>query len=306
MSTKTIEKYQTILKAFFVWVFENGRQKASIRDNIDAYLSELSACKSGRNIATIGNIMKRLLRNSMSVEEREGLSERIKYLRHCANQYNPPDHHPAEPLSWKDLLRMVRRSRIMKLSYNEKLARDVLIVAFSTVSRCAEILALRVSDVSEGGDMIRVRPKTMAGEWGYLHKCVEDLGCVQPSKILSVRRKDAIRNNREHLFATREGEIPASTQQITTALRRLTNKLNLSVHVTAHSARKGAATEALLRGVPLVIIKSWGGWARVDTLEAYLGKTIRERLPVLRTFIKGGSGDTSFELGAQESMLSIN
>lgn len=88
----------------------------------------------------------------MSEDEREKLGKGTKSLRHYANQYDPPDLHPAELLSWENLLRMMKCSEIMKLSYNERLVQDVLIVAFSTVSRCAEVLTLRVCDVSEAGD----------------------------------------------------------------------------------------------------------------------------------------------------------
>ena len=57
--------------------------------------------------------------------------------------------------------------------------------------------------------------------------------------------------------------------------------MGITIRISAHSVREGSAADALLNGVPLVIIKAWRGWKQVDTLEPYLGKIIREQVPVL-------------------------
>ena len=47
------------------------------------------------------------------------------------------------------------------------------------------------------------------------------------------------------------------------------------IRLTAHTARKGAAVEALMRGVPLPVIQALGGWKDLNTLQAYIGEAVR-------------------------------
>ena len=82
---------------------------------------------------------------------------------------------------------------------------------------------------------------------------------------------------------------PMETGTISNALTRLATKCGLKVHVTAHSGRKGAATEAVLAGVPLVVIKAMGYWSQVDTLEKYIGDSVRKQVGLL-SILAGGSG----------------
>ena len=62
---------------------------------------------------------------------------------------------------------------------------------------------------------------------------------------------------------------------------KLAEKCDFNIHVTAHSARKGAATEAILAGVPLVVIKALGYWSQLDTLEKYVGDSGRRQVGLL-------------------------
>ena len=76
-----------------------------------------------------------------------------------------------------------------------------------------------------------------------------------------------------------ENSIKTST--ITNSLTSLAEKCGIYRHVTAHSARKGAAAEAMLAEIPLVVVKAMGHWSQVDTLEKYIGESIRRQVGLL-------------------------
>ena len=74
--------------------------------------------------------------------------------------------------------------------------------------------------------------------------------------------------------------------------------------VSAHSARKGSALEALFAGAPLPVIQAFGGWARADTLQAYLAEGVRRASSVLQIVLgaegskgEGGEGKGTFTEG---------
>ena len=88
------------------------------------------------------------------------------------------------------------------------------------------------------------------------------------------------------MFTEKRGR-PPSTASVTERLKRLTRKLGLAARITAHSARKGAAIEALLAGVPIPVIQALGGWRSADTLQAYVGEAVRRTIPLLRFWGRG-------------------
>ena len=66
-----------------------------------------------------------------------------------------------------------------------------------------------------------------------------------------------------------------SSATVSKKLREVMIKLNMDKRVTAHSGRKGAAVQALLQGLPVVAIQSFGAWRDLRTLEVYVGEALR-------------------------------
>lgn len=52
-------------------------------------------------------------------------------------------------------------------------------------------------------------------------------------------------------------------------------------YITPHSARKCAATEAVLAGIQLIITKAMGYWVQLDILEKYVGGIIGQQVTLL-------------------------
>ncbi len=69
--------------------------------------------------------------------------------------------------------------------------------------------------------------------------------------------------------------------EVTQALKRVTKKMQMECRITAHSGRKGAAVAAVLAGVPLVVVQSLGIWRCINSLQSYLGRSLREEVGVL-------------------------
>ena len=59
--------------------------------------------------------------------------------------------------------------------------------------------------------------------------------------------------------------------------------LPLPQRVTCHSARKRAAIEAVLAGLPVPVVQTYGVWGNASSLEKHVGETLRQRFPFLRT-----------------------
>ena len=87
-------------------------------------------------------------------------------------------------------------------------------------------------------------------------------------------REEARRRGRRCLFVGARDH-PVVTASVTRKLRKLGKRLGGGLRITAHSARKGAAVEAVLAGTPLPIVQALGGWANINTLQAYIGEAIR-------------------------------
>ena len=188
-----------------------------------------------------------------------------------------------EAISLGTITQMVLRTQNIQLSQTQKAAVEMFIVAFATMSRLGEIARLTVQDVEEDGTRILIRPKKKWNLGDKLSKGVADGFGLYPTTILKVRRSIGIRAKREYIFArTEDKDEPFSTSLVTNTLARLGEVLGLPIRITAHSARKGAASEAIVRNVPPLVVKSLGGWQQIDSMEAYIGDTVRTKFPVLR------------------------
>lgn len=277
----TLKKYQNIMSKFGGWMENSNTTEEPLSENLKGYIKYLSELKSGTNVETTTKILLSLLGDRINREDRRSLTMYMKVCKKAANQHNPPAVKASEAIKYSELIDLLRRAAAVNISDKEQLALDVLVVSFCTLSRAHEISALDVENVSEDGCNIMVRPKTEAKSWSLYKKCVKDGVGLQPASILKEKRKRAIRQNRRYLFQEESSNLPISTGNITKSLKNLTRRLGIEKRITAHSARKGAAVELILRGIPLVAIKAWGTWANLDTLETYVGKAIREEVALM-------------------------
>lgn len=291
---RTREKYGRIVGRFVSWwIGEKGNDerlenKANKRDvyvelaaHILEFLRSIAVDVSGEQINTIGRILLRLFQPYMNEAQYNDSMGKLKVLRRDTNLINPPQKQAADAVSLQDLQTLWRRAREVKLTPIEKLAIEILTVAFATVSRVAEIAGLRVRDVAEEGTLISIRAKTSAKSCDRHLKRVRN-GCeIQPVHILKRRRELAILLGNDFLFLTCANAPPLTSSEVTNTLKRLTGKLNMNCRITAHSGRKGAAVAALMAGVPIPIIQSLGLWQCQDSLQAYLGKAIRDQFCAL-------------------------
>lgn len=295
----TRKKYERILCRFVDWytMKRNEGNKENNNDNnnlvndpdiaalkpfIAPYLEYLAEHTTGENIVSIGNILLRALIHHLQAEESEQIKLLIKVLRQKANKLNPPLQQAADAVTIEDIRTLIRRSASVKMTPIEKVALDIFVVAFATTSRVAEICALTVNDVKANGGAISIRAKTFAKTCQRHIKKVSN-GCgLYPTNILIGRRNRAMLEGVKLIFIVSSCQKePLTSAAVTTALKQLARKTGMSGRISAHSARKGSAVTALVAGVPVVVIQSLGLWACVDSLQAYLGKAVRERFNVL-------------------------
>ena len=223
----------------------------------------------------------RLLRGQMPRRKEKKIREALPLLRRYGNRRRPPERHAAEAMSLRTLKKLLARAKQVKLSRSERQAVDVLLIAFVTMSRVGEIVALERENVSPEGDKISIRPKTCAKTWLRLEKCVPNTRELRAAERLSSYREAAKREGRELLFPGR-GKRPLETAAITAQLRRVSRKLGIGRRITSHSARKGAAVEAVLKGVPLPVVQALGGWRDLNTLQAYIGEAVRKTTSLMQ------------------------
>lgn len=258
------------------------------------YLRYIAGKLSGEQVNVLGRILLGVFDAFIAPEMRTKYRQQLKVLRRDANILNPPMKHAADAVTLKDLCTLWRRAVHARLGARERQAIEVLTVAFATTSRVAEIVALTVDDVAEDGSRIVIRTKTFAQTWQKHAKKVGD-GCgLAPTKILSERRHRAQLLSRNLLFSGLERrDVPLSSADITTALKKTVKKVHMGCRITSHSGRKGAAVTALLAGVPVVVIQSLGLWKCLDSLQAYLGNAVRERFCILDLVTSVGNWKTT-------------
>ena len=289
----TRNRRRAIVKKFIAWCCLNGNlnynSEVEMKDvmklltqNVGVYLEDRTKYTSGENVRVTGRTLFSLFGKHLSEQEKERLELLLKKLRMEGNMRNPPVRKAADALKLEDLHSILDNPRYLKLKEAERQAIDVLIVAFSTVSRVAEIVSLTTRDVTENGQFISVRTKTGASTCQRHLKRVSNGFELQPVQILKRQRAVAILQGRTLLYPSKgNSNIPISSSDVTRELKNVTRKLNLNCRITAHSGRKGAAVAALLAGVPLVIIQSLGLWKCVDSLQAYIGEALRREFGIL-------------------------
>ena len=236
---------------------------------------------SGEALVSNARSLLRLLRGVVGDRREEALRGELPILRKRANATRPPRRRAADAISLGTLMELVRRAEGAKMSRGERQAVDIFLVAFATMSRVGEVAALKVSDVSPEGDTISIRPKTSAGTGLRLTKLVSNTHGLEAADRLREYREAATKQGKTHLFRGRGGK-PPETAAVTRLLRAASTRLGMRERITSHSARKGAAVEALLAGVPLPVIQALGAWKDINSLQAYVGDSVRRSTGLLR------------------------
>lgn len=246
---------------------------------------------SGEALVANARSLLNSLEGFIDARREEEIRERLPLLRRQANMKNPPRQMAADAISLSLLKKIIRRANEVKLTQKEKQALDIFIIAFATVSRVGEIVALNVENVAQDGSALSLRPKTGAKTWLRLTKRVTNGEGVDAADRLARWREEAAKQGRTGIFANKQGVYP-TTATITRRLKKVSSKVGIRTRVTAHSARKGAAVEAVLAGVPLPVIQALGGWKDLNTLQAYIGESVRRSTPLLEILGRGGRART--------------
>ena len=283
-----MKAYRETLRRYFEWLWsyrrqDREREEVNRREGtgvyLSAYLSYLATVTSGEYVLRTWRILRAVFHRDLQIQETERLEQCVQILRRDANMRHPVKYRAADAIRLKELNNVMAQLQYVKLSYREQTAIEVLCVAFATMSRVAEISALTVDDIFDGGRTISIRPKTLARTCKRQVKRVADIGFIRASTFVEQRRNTAIRKGRRILFSSRRNtDDPISSSAVSGLLKKLMKKIRCSKRVTAHSARKGAAVEALLSGLPVVTIQSFGGWKDMGTLERYLGDSLRRNV----------------------------
>ena len=242
----------------------------------------MSVSASGEFVNTAGRILFGIFERYVNPEDLERDRTQLRVLRRDANMSNPPTQHAADALKLRDLRKILEQMDEVHLTQTELQAVEILTVAFATISRVAEIAALRIIDVPENCRSISIRTKTCAKTWQMHVKRVSD-GCgLDPTRILRERRVSAKRYARNLLFSRSDTEdLQFTSTEVTKALKRVAEKMHLRCNITSHSGRKGAAVAGLVAGVPITVIQALGAWKCLESMQSYLGKAIRENYGIL-------------------------
>ena len=253
------------------------------------YIRARAKTLSGEAMVSNVRSLLRTLKGHISSEKEEKVREVLPWLRREGNKRQPPGQQAAEAIRLEDLKELLGRARKERVSEKERRALDIFQVAFVTMSRVGEVAALRIEDVTREGSMIALRPKTSAKTWKKLTKRVSDKGGFRAAEVLREYREEAVAQGRATLFGGRKDK-PPETAEITRTLRGLGERLGEGMRLTSHSARKGAAVEAVLAGVPLPVVQALGGWKDLNTLQAYIGEAIRRTSPLMEILNKDKKG----------------
>ena len=269
---------------------EEGEKGTHITRGIGRYLRMLASKISGEALMTNARGLLRLLGNHLSNKKKGDIKAVLPIWRRKANMRHPPKRKAANAIRLQALKVLLRKARKRKITKSERRALDIFLIAFVTMSRTKEITALRVKDVQEGSTAIDVRTKTMAKTWLKLRKRVSNARGLRAREALEHYKKDAIEKGKKGLFLNKKNK-SIGTPQVSWQLRKIAAKVGFKERISAHSARKGAAVEAVLAGIPLPVVQALGAWKNIDSLQAYIGDALRGTMPWLDAIgTRGGQG----------------
>lgn len=298
LKESTQEDYKRLLKHYLTWVIIADKTNGILADNLKQYINYLSKSKSGIYVSRLRSILISLFKEELSKEEIQSIKDETRANIKQAYSDNKINSHKADALEMKKIIKIVKVAQKVKIPPGERTALQAFVVALVTLSRMKEITTLTVDDVDEDGTLIRVAPKVGHRNGERVEKGVRNHGIFRAATILKRRRREAIRKGKKFIFRMKEDK-NIRTGTISNLLKSLGRRLGFSLHISAHSARKSMAAWGTLQGIPIPIIKAWGLWRRADSLEAYIGPTIRRQMPLLSIVKTGGS---SFDLIGEASM----
>ena len=244
------------------------------------YVYSLAKRLSGEALVSNARSLLTSLRGLVNKNKEMVIRAELPILRKKANKRNPPRTRAADPIRLKSLRKLIKLAEQEELTNLERQALDIFLVAFVTMSRVEEIRTLKVSHVSPKCDTISIRPKMKAGTELRITKFVTNTPGLKAVDILRKYKEEAIEQGRRNLFKGIKGK-PPETPEITRMLKKVTDKLKMDERITSHSARKGAAVEAVLAGVPLPVIQALGDWKDINSLQSYIGDSIRKSTALL-------------------------
>ena len=255
-------------------------------EGLQVYLRGIAENMSGEALWKRGKTLLRIFNSRLTEQQYQEVWTLLRILRREANKLHPPKTGGATPIALLDLAALWGKAQRTSLPLSQREAIDLLTVAFATVSRGGEIAALEPLDVSPDGSWIRIRPKTFAGTWKRLIKRVDDAPGLPVRAILMAYRQRAMKRGLSLLWGLGDGASGVwRTEAISKALAAAASSLGFKLRVSAHSGRKGAALEALFAGAPMPVIQAFGGWKRLDTLQAYLAEGVRRSSSVFQVVL---------------------
>ena len=291
---KTRRKHKRTLLRFLEWQesrrLSPGKGRLKTRTEargLTRYLRELASQVSGEALLSNARSLLRTLEGRIGAKRKKRILEALPTMRREANRKHPPVQKAAEAIRLSTLQTLLKRAKMQKLLRGEGQALDIFVLAFATMSRVGEVAALETSNVSSDGSTILIRPKTGARTWQRMAKRVSSLHGLRARERLRKRREEADRKGRKSLFPGKGGH-PVATSTITARIKRLAKRFGIKGRISSHSARKGAAVEAVLAGVPLPVVQALGGWRDLNTLQAYIGEGLRRNVPLL-DILRGNS-----------------
>lgn len=285
---RTRAKHEGILFRFLLWQEEhklvsrrgNSSRTEDAARGLRRYVYSLAKRLSGEALVSNARSLLTSLRGLVNKNKEMVIRAELPILRKKANKRNPPRTRAADPIRLKSLRKLIKLAEQEGLTNLERQALDIFLVAFVTMSRVEEIRTLKVSHVSPKCDTISIRPKMKAGTELRITKFVTNTPGLKAVDILRKYKEEAIEQGRRNLFKGIKGK-PPETPEITRMLKKVTDKLKMDERITSHSARKGAAVEAVLAGVPFPVIQALGDWKDINSLQSYIGDSIRKSTALL-------------------------
>lgn len=159
--------------------------------------------------------------------------------------------------------------------------RALIVVAYRTGLRCAELLALMMKDLDLGNGTIRVhhgkgdKERVVALDASGWKEVAAWIALREtwfaPENLPSPKSHQSHTSHFSRLFCTRDGT-QIDSRQVRAMFARRAKKAGLSKHVHAHGLRRTMASEMASEGIPLMDISGALGHSNVSTTNTYLKK----------------------------------
>lgn len=177
----------------------------------------------------------------------------------------PVGDRPAEPLSGDDVRRLLAAADDGTMAGRRNYA--LLVVTWRTGLRCAEVLALRSSDVDLAGGTLRV----LHGKGNRARTIGIDSGTAEVVAKWQVER-ESLGLNGGVLFCTVSGQAgrPLDPRYVRALMSRLGRKAGIDHRVHLHGLRHSCAVDLRREGWPVPLISRQLGHSSIATTQVYL------------------------------------